>query len=117
AEQCKPRECAVGVIAAQPGPAALYRGRFDGRERRPCGRLLRGDVVRESGQGGCERPKPARCCGGSHELSAGEGSGHVSSSPLPYGFARSRSATRRVISAGASSGIGNTELTLISPST
>jgi hypothetical protein len=30
---------------------------------------------------------------------------------------RSRSATRRAISAGASSGIGNTELTLISPST
>ena len=32
----------------------------------------------------------------------------------PY---RNRSATRRAISAGASSGIGNTELTLISPST
>ena len=32
-------------------------------------------------------------------------------------FDRSRSATRRAISAGASSGIGNTELTLISPST
>lgn len=30
---------------------------------------------------------------------------------------RSRSATRRAISADASSGIGNTELTLISPST
>ena len=32
-------------------------------------------------------------------------------------FDRSRSATRRAISADASSGIGNTELTLISPST
>src|SRR6478735_334213 len=32
-------------------------------------------------------------------------------------FDRSRSATRRAISAGASSGIGNTELALISPST
>ena len=32
-------------------------------------------------------------------------------------FDRSRSTTRRAISAGASSGIGNTELTLISPST
>lgn len=32
-------------------------------------------------------------------------------------FDCSRSATRRAISAGASSGIGNTELTLISPST
>jgi hypothetical protein len=32
-------------------------------------------------------------------------------------FDLSRSATRRAISAGASSGIGNTELTLISPST
>jgi hypothetical protein len=32
-------------------------------------------------------------------------------------FDRSRSATRRAISAGASAGIGNTELTLISPST
>ena len=32
-------------------------------------------------------------------------------------FDRSRSATPRAISAGASSGIGNTELTLISPST
>src|SRR5262249_10563114 len=33
------------------------------------------------------------------------------------GFDRSRSATRRAISADASTGIGNTELTLISPST
>jgi hypothetical protein len=32
-------------------------------------------------------------------------------------FDRSRSATRWAISADASSGIGNTELTLISPST
>ena len=32
-------------------------------------------------------------------------------------FHRSRLATRRAISAGASSGIGNTELELISPST
>ena len=32
-------------------------------------------------------------------------------------FDRSRSATRRAISAGASRGMGNTELTLISPST
>src|ERR1700758_3267307 len=37
--------------------------------------------------------------------------------PAPRSFDRSRSATRRAISADASSGIGNTELTLISPST
>src|ERR1043165_4140918 len=34
-----------------------------------------------------------------------------------FALVRRRSATRRAISAGASSGIGNTELTLISPST
>src|ERR1051326_7567342 len=50
----------------------------------------------------------------SRQMLANFGIGTLAS---PQSFDRSRSATRRAISVGASSGIGNTELTLISPST